>query len=436
VPKSEFYGWKLLGAFWVILFINLAFPAYGSSVINVYMTAALHLDRKMHGLPYSVYMIMSGLPGPLVAMCVNRKGVRFTLIVGSLMIITGALIMALFVNSGVQAALAFGLIVGAGVATGGALASQTGVTYWFVRRRALALSLILSAGGIGGFVAAPLLDFVIRHFDGNWRMGWWVVAGLSTIACIVAAVFVKEQPADVGQVPDGGTTAAESTDGKPAKARVHVTTEQWTYGEVVRSPALWLMLVSALGVSAGFTLFFAHGLVHLKDLGHSMPAAAATVSTVTISSLLAKIVVAIFGDRMDPRYIWAGFTAVFGVGMLLIVNASGPMDLYPFAICLGSGFGGMLVCMMAVLGNYYGSKAYASVVGLALAIQTSISALASFAAGPFYDVYHTYAPAFYVIAAVCFAGAVLLLVVRPPVRRAPVRAAPDASRSSSAGVIP
>jgi MFS family permease len=170
VPKSGFYGWQLLGVLWGVLLINLAFPAYGSSVINTYMAADLHLDRKMLGLPYSIYLIMSGLPAPLVALCVNRKGVRFTLLLGGAMVIVGSLLMALFVSSGIGAVLAFGLIVGTGVATGGALATQTSVTRWFVRRRALALAILLSGGGIGGFIAAPLLDRVIRLAGGN--SGW------------------------------------------------------------------------------------------------------------------------------------------------------------------------------------------------------------------------------------------------------------------------
>jgi len=246
VEKTDFYGWKLLAVFWLVLFVNLAFPAYGSSVINAYMGADLHLDRKMLGLPYSVYMIMSGLPAPLVAMCVNRKGVRFTLVLGSLFVITGSVIMALFVSSALGAALAFGLIVGTGVATGGALATQTGVTYWFVKRRALALSILLSGGGIGGFVAAKLLNGVILAAHGNWRMGWWVVAGLSALVAVIAAVFVKERPADLGQQPDGiPTDAGSASKGVASGNRTgHITTEQWTYGEVVRSPQLWLMLAA------------------------------------------------------------------------------------------------------------------------------------------------------------------------------------------------
>ena len=61
-----FYGWKLLGAFWVIAVINLAFPAYGSAVLNAAMAAELGFDRQALGTMVAVYLAMSGLPGPLV----------------------------------------------------------------------------------------------------------------------------------------------------------------------------------------------------------------------------------------------------------------------------------------------------------------------------------------------------------------------------------
>jgi MFS family permease len=81
MTSPGFYGWKLLAAFWVVMFINLAFPAYGSSVINAAMLIDLRLDRQTLGWVFSTYMIMSGLPGPLVALSINRYGSRTTLLV-------------------------------------------------------------------------------------------------------------------------------------------------------------------------------------------------------------------------------------------------------------------------------------------------------------------------------------------------------------------
>jgi len=145
MPKHRFYGWTMLAALWGVMFLNLGFPAYGPSVINTAMAKALGLHREALGNMFSVYMIMSGLPGPLVALSVNRFGVRKTLLLGSSFIIAGALLMATVVTGAVGAMLCYGLLVGAGVATGAALASQAALARWFVRRRSLALSLLDSA---------------------------------------------------------------------------------------------------------------------------------------------------------------------------------------------------------------------------------------------------------------------------------------------------
>lgn len=420
MTSTGFYGWKLVAALWVILFMNLAFPMYGSSVINSYMVTDLGLDRRTLGLMFSVYMLMSGLPGPLVAIFVNRMGVRLTLVLGSLFLVAGALTMAFFVSTGTQAVLVFGIIIGLGVVTGGPLAAQTGVAFWFIRRRALAISIILSAGGIGGFVAARVLNRMIAAADGNWRVGWWLVAGLACVAAVVAALFVKDKPGDIGQQTDGGPPAGDAakvSGARPkARAAVYITQEEWTFADAAGTPALWLLMLCAVGFSAGLTQIMAHGIIHLQDLGHTPDAAARSFSILVVSTLIGKLVLGVFGDRIEPRYLWSGATAIFGVGMIIVVNATSTLDLYVYAVCLGAGFGGGLVCMMTVLSNFYGSKAYASVVGITLAIQTTAGAIGSYVAGDFYDRFGSYALAFNGAGVLCLAGAVLLLFIRPPTR--------------------
>ncbi|MDH4109150.1 MAG: MFS transporter [Gammaproteobacteria bacterium] len=428
---TSFYGWKLLAAFWLILFINLAFPAYGSSVINAWMVADLGIDRRTLGLMVSVYMMMTGLPGPLVAMFVNRFGVRTTLVAGSLILMTGALGMATFVDTGIEAVVVYGVLVGLGVMTGGALAAQTGTAFWFVRRRALAISIILSAGGIGGFVATRALNALITAAGGNWRAGWWLIGSLALLSAIVAALFVREKPADLGQEADGGPVAGrDASRRKPGK--VHITDEEWTYPEVLRTPALWLLLSCSLGMSAGFTLTMAHSVVHLQDLGNSVDAAAKAFSILVVSTLIGKLMLGIFGDRIDPRYLWSIAVGFFGVGLLVLLDATTTAELHVFALCIGFGFGGGLVCMMTVLSNYFGSKAYASVIGITLAVQTTAGALGSFLAGDLYERQGSYTTAIVGIAILCFAGTLLLLFIRPPTRPALA----SASNTSEPGLAP
>jgi MFS family permease len=204
---------------------------------------------------------------------------------------------------------------------------------------------------------------------------------------------------------------------------VFVTRVDWTYREALRGPHFWAMITPFVGVSAGFALFLGHGVVHLRDLGHSMTVGAWAISTLTISGLAAKVVIALLGDRVDPRYLWAVFCAVFGVGMLVVVGARAPIAVTVAAICMGLGFGGGIVAMMATLSNYYGTRAFASLSGLGIAINTGICAIAPIVAGRMYDQGLGYSYAFYVIAAWCIAGGVWLALMRRPRATAAMSAA-------------
>jgi MFS family permease len=413
MPTHRFYGWTMLAALWSVVFLNLGFPAYGPAVINPAMAKALGLHRETLGNMFSVYMIMSGLPGPLVALSVNHFGVRKTLVLGSVLTIVGSLLMATVVTSGLGAMLCFGLLVGAGVATGSAMASQAGLARWFVRRRSLALSVLYSAGAIGGFVAAPLLNRLIE-LTGTWRAGWWLLAALSAAAAGIALVFVRERPEDVGQVADGFGPPLAAGQLAPDTRPAFVTRQEWTFRDAVRRSSYWLLLGSLVGGSGGYTLFLAHGVAHLQDLGHSARIGAWAVGIMTVSGLIGKVILAAFGDRIDPRYIYALFMAVFGVGLVVVVNAHALWQVFLFATCLGIGFGGGLVCLMAVLSNYYGTRAFASLAGLAIAINTTLSAIAPKVAGRLFDQGVGYGVNFYFLASWCFLGAVVLFFMRRP----------------------
>jgi MFS family permease len=412
VSKPLFYGWVLLGALWCVFAFNLGFPAYGGPVLNSAMAKELGFSRETLGLITTFYIIMSGLPGPVVAMAVNRFGVRRTIIAGSLMNVAGAASMV-YADSGVAAYLGFGLVVGGGVCTGAAIASQTALSRWFVRRRALALSILYSAGAIGGYFAVKYVLPWAMTAGGSWRAGWWVIVTLSSVACLLALLVVKERPEDMGLTPDGD--AAVGTAGHVARTRpAHITATPWEFRDVVRRPTYWLIVGSLVGGSGGYTLFLAHGIVHLQDLGHSIDVARGALATMTWTGLLAKVIIMLFGDRLDPRWLWGVFMVFFGAGLVIIVDARTPLAVDAFATCLGIGFGGGVVCLMTVLGNYFGLKAFALLSGIAIAINTTLSALAPYIAGFLFDHGYGYGGTCYFLAGWCFVGALILFAIRKP----------------------
>jgi MFS family permease len=416
MPRTKFYGWKLLAVLWALMLIA-SLPMYSEGVIGAYMAATFHFDRTTLGSAYSTYLLMTGVPGPLIAMVVNKRGVRFTLAVGALMMAIGELLMASMVHTSWALHVAFGLIVGLGVCAAGPIAAQTAAARWFNKRKALAISLLLTGGSICGFVAPPLADWVIQHFHKDWRAGWWVVAITSAVAAAAAALFVREKPADLGQFPDGAASEAEmlaATSAEAGKSKLYRTNEEWTFGQVLCHPVLWAMAFSSIGFCGGFFMFLAHGVVHLKDLGYSSPQAAISISVLSVAMLCGTLLSGALGDHVEPRVILSVSMLLIGIGLLLALKAAGPLGLYLYALFLGMGAGGGFTSSMTLPVNYFGLKVYASVVGLMAAIGTVIAAISTYTAGYFYDHFGSYSRFFIPVGLLSFVGFVILLFIRPP----------------------
>jgi MFS family permease len=416
----KFYGWKLLAVMWLIVFTNFGFPLCGAAVINPYMAADLHFSRGTLGIVYAIFQLTTGVPGPLVAFFINKKGVRFTLIAGCVLVVLGSVMMALFVHTAVQVFIVFGLIVGLGAFTGGPLAAQTGIAQWFVNRRTFAISVLLTGGGISTIVGPPLLNRLIAASGGNWRVAWWSVMAGSIFAMLLAFFFVKERPADLGQLPDGRRADEEPVSAAaPARARrtVYHCREDWRLSQVWHSRTFWLMLVALFGFSPGYAALMAHGVVHLEDLGNTPAQAAFFISLTAAAGLLGMLAVAGLGDRIELRLIWAVASLAFGVGMLLMLKATQPAVFWSSAILLGAGFAACITCVMTLPANYFGHKAYASVVGVLMVAGTISAAVGAYGAGYVYDHFGSYRPAFYAIAVLCLISFFILIVLKPPVRK-------------------
>ena len=425
MPSKRFYGWKLLVFFWLIIVLNFCFPTFGTSVVNTYMAKAMHLSGKEHGLAFTVFSLMAGLPGPLVAISIRRWGIRPTLIAGTLIASAGAFLMATWASTLPRAITAYGIVVGAGVALAGTIGPQVGVARWFHRNRGRAMSLMLTASGIGGFIAVPTLNAVIARAGGDWRAAWRLMCGMSLVAAVIAAIFVRESPEQMGQLPDGDAEAipagsAAARAGNTRGGGVYKTTEDWTLAEALRTRTLWLLILTYLGFFMGFFIYITHGMRHLEALGYAPGRAAESISIVLISSMIGQATVAVIGDRVEPRFISAVAVCLYGSGTLLAIHAVTPAMMYSYAILMGTGFSMAFTCMATILSNYYGPKVYPSLLGVTTPLGTTLGAVGPVAAGALYDHFHSYGQVFALVGGVCFASAVLYLLAKPPVRSSPV----------------
>lgn len=417
--NKKFYGWQLLAVMCVIHAFAMGFPAYAGSIMNTYMMAELSLDRKSLGLATASFGLCMGLFSPLSGYCVHRWGPRAMLSAGTLMMALGALALATTVSTLLGVLITYRLFMGCAGAMSGGVPTSTVTSHWFRKRLALALTILTAGASMGGFVATPLLARVIMASNENWRMGWWVVAGVCTVAFICAILLVRNKPADIGQVQDGpaADTRSDTRTEGPKASSVYRTTEDWSFREVVRHPGFWLMIFGVVCATSATGMMFGHGVVHFRDLGHSPAMAAMFLSTLIFAGLGGKGIFALLGDRMEPRYLWGAGLILAAMGMTLVVNATSTVALYASAILLGAGPAIGTPSMFTLLANYYGKDPYAQLMGATGLFLTLASSTVSVLAGIVFDHSGSYAWAFYPAAAVFLLCGLVMSFVPPPVRK-------------------
>lgn len=416
---EKFFGWYVVGGLCVIYTINSGFTYYGGAVINAQMANDLKLERSLLGLGLTCVLLVQAFSAPLIAWVINRLGSRLTIAYGSCVLALGAALLGFWATQPWHYVAFYGFIIGAGNAFSSFLPVQTCVALWFEKKRATALSIVLSTAGIGGLVLAPMLTKIIAAADGNWRVGWYVAAASALLSGTVSLFLVKNCPQDHGQLPDG-QTAAESAGGIGAgghaakRTSIYRSTVAWNTKDAVKTSAMWLMVAASIGFAVPFVVILSHLIPHLKDIGNAPGVAAMAIGALGLCSIIGKLGAGFLCDRFEPRYVWVVAMQLVAASIFVTVDAHSTVEIYLIGILLGLGYGAASICWASMVANYFGAASFASVMGLQLPLNGLAVGTAPFLVGLAYDAQGSYTTAFYAIAAFCLATGWLLMAAAPP----------------------
>jgi len=392
----------------------MGFPLYGGAVINTYMLKEIPMSRSAFGLGFTVLNIFVGIPSILVGASIVRWGIRKTFGIGSALILAGSLWLSLMTSRPWHYWVGFGILAAMGISFGTIIPAATAITRWFSRYRGRTMAVTLSASGFAGFFVAPTINRILTGNGGNWRQAWAIVAAVSVLSAIVAFLFVRERPEDLGQMVDGGPDAAPSADSTSASARV--TKFPWEPHQAYRTRAYWMILIGAIACQFPFFFFTAHWLLHLKGAGVRPADAAFAMGLFTLGAVFGRLIGGWLMDAIEGRYAFMlGFCCYF-VGSFLAIRVS-PEALwiaYTAAILYGTGFGWTFICFNTVTGHYYGPLAFPKVSGMMLLVAAFFCSPAGYLGGKLFDLWQSYKIAFEINSALAAIGIGALFFARMP----------------------
>lgn len=416
VSQRGFYGYVIALVAFIIFFL-LAGSFYGLSVLVPFMAREMGWSATEFGTAFSLIFLVAGLSSPLVGIIIARFGPRFSMVVGSFMVSAALFLMSITTN--LWQLYIFTILLGAGVAAGAILPVIQIVGDWFHNRRSSIMGLVAAGGGMGGLLFAPLASSLTLMFD-SWRTTWLVLGGITLIPAVLTILFVRSKPADLGQMPDGvnplAMPAQQPNSAQPAQ-RVYKSSTDWKASQATRTKAFWLVTLAKTASIWVMQAVIAHQVVFLSDERNlDLELAASALGFMAGFSIIGRVFGGWLGDRVEPRLVMAGLLSLQAVSLLVLTTLPGIIPIYFYVVFLGIGYGGMAILPAAVVFNYFGSKHYAAIMGVALPVGTLLGAISPVIAGLIKDLSGSYLPAFGIMVGVAVFGVICALAARPPLQ--------------------
>jgi MFS transporter, OFA family, oxalate/formate antiporter len=420
-----FYGWYVVAACFLA---NVAYAEQFNASYGVFM---YHLNQEMgwgrallSGVK-SIGWFAESAVAPFVGPLVDRYGARW-LMVGGGIVCALCFVGAASLTEVWQLYLYFGILAPiAGVCLGGFVVSTT-IANWFMLRRGRALGIVTMGTSFSTTVLPLAASAMI--FTWGWRGAWFALGLLILVLIVPAAMLVRRRPEDMGLFPDGVDperheelldARARQRQRELQEADVH-----WSYGELVRSRELWILVVCAGLARFAMSATTLHMVPFLQDQGYSLLLAAGGLTIRSAITLAGDFCWGYSLDRLPLKGTAAFCFALTALGLAFWLVPPSLVTLMAGIVLFGVGASGTRVTEEVLWPAYFGRLSLGAVRGVSYPVRGFFAGLGPIAAGVVWDLTGAYTPAFAVMLVGCLLSAVLILTVQRPVKRStPVGAA-------------
>jgi MFS family permease len=365
VPTSSarpalFYGWVIVATTFLIALVTVGSRnAFGVFVVP--MSEEFGWSRSTISLAAAIGFLVNGLSQPFVGRLFDTLGGRKVLLaslatfgVTTVLLATTFHILFLILVFGVIMSIAWS---GTSLTTTSALLSR-----WFQRKRATVLSLSTAGASAGGLLLVPLAMAVLQQT--GWRMTWVALGVLVlVVAWPLAMFFLRDDPADLGLLPDGEPPCVGGSQATPSRAAAGPL-EANSWHVALRSWPFW-QLSGAYGV-CGFTtaILTTHFIPYAIDRGLAPTTAATALGVMNGLNIVGVIVMGMLADRCGRKNLLALVYAARGGAYALLLLVPDPWGLWGFAAIAGFSYWATAPLTTSLTADVYGLKALGTLSGV------------------------------------------------------------------------
>lgn len=410
-----YYGWLIVG----IAFVTIAIGVTARTAFSLLMPPLIEEFRWDRGLAagaFSFGFLISAVLSPIVGRVIDTRGPRIVILSGAVLMFAG-LLLAPYIQNPWHFYATLGVLVGSGANLMTYTAHSQFLPNWFVRRRALAISIAFSGAGIGAIVLLPWLQTII--LTEGWRASCTAI-GLMVMAVIAPlSLFVRKRPEDIGLLPDGAVAQVTAGGARPASNIVDPVwaATEWTLARAVRTMRFWWIALAYFSALVSWYAVQVHQTKYLTEIGFTPVVAAWALGAVSVVAVPGQIMLGALSDRIGREWVWsAGCTGFATCYAALIAMEHIPSTALLYAMVFSQGFFGYALTsvMGPIVAEIYDGPHYGTIFGTITVALIGGGAVGPWMAGAIHDATGSYRLAFMIIIGCCVvsAGAIWLAAPR------------------------
>jgi OFA family oxalate/formate antiporter-like MFS transporter len=377
--------WRVFGG----LMMNIALGTlYAWSVFVAPLEKEFGWKRAQTSMVFTIAVVVFALTFIVAGRLQDKFGPFWVSLTGAILVSLGFFLCA-YTNSLNYLFICFGVIGGLGNGFGYATPIPV-MAKWFPDKRGLAIGLAVGGYGAGSALFGPLANlYLIPNY--GVHTAFKILGVIFLVMTVIGALLLKNPPA--GYKPAGWTPA-------PPTAKTSATTQEFTPGEVLATPAFYFMWIAyALGTSAG--LMVISQLVPFAKSVHISSAALATMALFVgaAGNASGRILSGWMSDALGRLNVLRLMIAVSMVSMPLLYMAGGNVTaLYVMVFIVYWCYGTQLSVNASATADFFGAKNAGMNYGMLFTAWGVAGIIGPRIGGVLFDKYKNYQMAFYTAA--------------------------------------
>ncbi len=409
-----YYGWLIVG----VAFVTMAVGVTARTLFSLLLAPLIDefgWSRSAVTGAFSFGFLVAAVVGPIAGRVMDRHGPRIVIETG-VCVLGAGLLLAPLIAQPWQLYATLGIMVGAGSNLMSFTAQSLYLPNWFVRRRALAISIAFSGVGAGAILLLPWLQIVIDR-DG-WRAACRILGLLALLVVAPLNLLIRQRPENIGLAPDGGGAADSAGAARRASGIVDPAwaAVDWTLSRAISTARFWWVALAFFCSLFAWYAVQVHQTRYLTEVGFSPMEAAWALGFVSVVAIPGQISLGALSDRIGQEWIWSigcvGF-AICYAALILLEGGKSEALLYVMVVAQGSLGYALTSVMGPIVLELFEGPHYGAVFG-----GITIAMVAGGAAGPWvaaivHDATGGYRLAFLVAIALCFVSTAAVWLAAP-----------------------